>query len=113
MNVNNFEEYQEFVWNLASEPSKENLNQQLATLALGLSGESAEVLGSSAYYFFDELSDILWYATFGTKVLNTSVEDLIRSYREKEFDFREFNFREYHYEVLKKEFTEGDFTAKV
>lgn len=113
MKVTNFEEYQEFVWKLASDVSKSDFEHQLGTAGLGLAGESGEVadLIKKVLFqgkkfdkekFIDELSDVMWYMSFAASVAGVTMEDVMQvnvkklsdRYKSGKFTQKEFEKKE-------------------
>lgn len=109
----NFREYQNFVWELASEESRQDFKSQLGTSGLGLAGESGEVADIAKKVLFqgkdfdrddfiDELSDVLWYLAFAATMCETSLEEIMQvnvaklqdRYKGGKFSVEEFQAKE-------------------
>lgn len=109
----NFREYQEFVWELASEDSRQDFKNQLGTAGLGLAGEAGEcadiakkVLFQGKNFdrdeFVDELSDVLWYMAFAATMCEISLEEIMQvniaklkdRYKGGKFSVEEFQAKE-------------------
>jgi NTP pyrophosphatase (non-canonical NTP hydrolase) len=91
VNVVTFEDYENFVTNLASKDSMKDFNAKLGTAGLGLAGEAGEIsqltFGVLEDYtpwsreisekYVKELGDVMWYTAFMARnVLDIGLKDL-------------------------------------
>jgi|TARA_Y100000034_G_scaffold34103_2_gene41795 NTP pyrophosphatase (non-canonical NTP hydrolase) len=110
----NLKQYQDFVWGLASDQSKEDFRSQLATAGLGLGGEAGEVADHAKKVLFqgkefkrddfiDELGDVLWYITFAATMCETSLSEIMNGNVSKlkdRYKYGKFTVEEFHAKEL-------------
>ncbi len=103
------DEYQKFVWELASEASKKDYQSKLCTAALGLAGEAGECSEIvkkhlfhgkelSIEHFKSELGDCLWYIAFAATILNLDLQDILDANVKKlkdRYPMRKFTFEDF------------------
>lgn len=113
----NFKEYGEYVETLASSQSTASFRDRLLTAALGLAGEAgecADIVKKHVYHgkefdrdkFIDEMSDVLWYLTFGCNAASITVDELME-YNVQKLNARyktgKFTHKEFMQKEIKKE----------
>jgi NTP pyrophosphatase (non-canonical NTP hydrolase) len=109
----NFKEYQEFVWEIASETSRQDFEHQIGTAGLGLAGEAGEVADIAKKVLFQgkefdredfisEAGDVLWYLAFAATMCETSLEEIMNGnvtklqdrFKSGKFSVEEFQAKE-------------------